>query len=133
VHKVVIDTNVIVSAALSPKGTPAKMLDHIAANRDTIQIFYCPDILVEYRDVLSREHLHISLEVQTSIINAIVDAGILIEPITSDISLIDEDDRYFFDTAKASGAILITGNMKHFPAETFVMSPLEFFTMISSE
>ena len=38
----------------------------------------------------------------------------------------DETDRIFYDTAKASGAILITGNLKHFPSEPFIMKSAEF-------
>jgi predicted nucleic acid-binding protein len=38
----------------------------------------------------------------------------------------DETDRKFYDTAKSSSATLITGNMKHYPAEPFIMTPADF-------
>jgi len=38
----------------------------------------------------------------------------------------DETDRVFYDTAKASGAILITGNIRHYPAMPFIMTPADF-------
>ena len=38
----------------------------------------------------------------------------------------DEDDRIFYDIAKASHAILLTGNIKHFPLEPFIVSPADF-------
>jgi len=50
-------------------------------------------------------------------------------PKASTISLIDEDDRIFYDTAKESGSILVTGNIKHFPNEAFVMTPAQFMNM----
>ena len=38
----------------------------------------------------------------------------------------DEDDRKFYDVAKSSGAFLITGNIKHFPSESFIVTPADF-------
>ena len=48
----------------------------------------------------------------------------------SDIPLIDEDDRIFLDTAKASGALLVTGNTKHYPHEPFITTPATFVKML---
>ena len=59
-RKVVIDTNVIISAALSPKGNPAKIIALIAGS-DDIQLYYSVDILAEYTEVLSRPYLKISV------------------------------------------------------------------------
>jgi hypothetical protein len=76
--------------------------------------------------VLSRPRLKIPVEIQERIINAIIKAGIFFEPITGAIPLPDETDRIFYDTAKEIGAILITGNIKHYPAEDFIMTPSQF-------
>jgi hypothetical protein len=38
----------------------------------------------------------------------------------------DETDRKFYDTAKAAGAMLITGNTKHYPDEPFILTPAAF-------
>ena len=54
----------------------------------------------------------------------------MIEPAASDIPMIDETDRIFYDTAKAAGATLITGNIKHYPAEPFIMLPADFIKNI---
>jgi hypothetical protein len=40
--------------------------------------------------------------------------------------MIHEDDRIFYDTAKHSGSILVTGNLKHYPKEAFILAPTEF-------
>jgi len=48
----------------------------------------------------------------------------------SNIPMPDESDRIFYDTAKQSGSILITGNTKHFPDEPFIMTPAEFMRMM---
>jgi len=52
----------------------------------------------------------------------------LIEPFVSTVFMTDETDRTFYDTAKASDSILITGNIKHYPTEPFIMTPTEFLT-----
>jgi len=43
----------------------------------------------------------------------------------------DEDDRIFYDTAKSANAVLVTGNKKHYPDESFIMTPAEFLEHIS--
>jgi predicted nucleic acid-binding protein len=48
------------------------------------------------------------------------------------IDLPDEKDRIFYDTAKQRNAILITGNIKHFPEEDFIMSPKDFLERYDS-
>jgi len=128
---IVIDTNILVSAALSPMGNPAKIADLISQEVN-IQVFYSSGILAEYKRVLSYERLNISVQVQTAIINTLKEFGILIEPTASVIPLPDEADRIFYDTAKASEAILITGNIKHYPVEPFIMTPADFLKKIGS-
>ena len=59
--------------------------------------------------------------------------GALIEPTISTIPLPDESDRIFYDTAKDSGAILVTGNIKHYRDESFIMTPADFMTLLDSE
>jgi putative PIN family toxin of toxin-antitoxin system len=122
---VVIDTNVLVSAALSPTGNPAKIIALISGKKE-IRVYYSMDILAEYKDVLSRPKLNISAETQIRILNAIIKTGIPIEPIAGTIPLVDEADRVFYDAAKESETILITGNAKHYPAEDFIMTPSRF-------
>ena len=41
---------------------------------------------------------------------------------------IDAADRVFYDVAKASEAELITGNIKHYPKEPFIISPAAFMS-----
>ena len=125
-ERTVIDTNVLVSAALSSKGNPAQIMNLISDRK--IQLFYCPAILDEYVRVLGYEKLNIMPQTQKSIINAIENLGILIEPTTSDIFFTDESDRVFYDAAQASGAFLITGNLKHYPADAFIITPADFLT-----
>ena len=123
--KVVIDTNIVISAAISPNGNCAKIIDAIAENKE-IQLYYNEKILFEYKEVLSRKHLRITDKIQKDIIESIKKAGIELGPNPSEILMPDESDRVFFDTALEADAFLITGNKKHYPAEYFVVLPAEF-------
>ena len=58
--RAVIDTNVIISAILSPYRNPAKILDMVFEDR--ILVFYSLNILNEYESVLSRPRLNIAME-----------------------------------------------------------------------
>jgi putative PIN family toxin of toxin-antitoxin system len=122
---VVLDTNVIISAALSPGKNASKIIDLIESD-EGIDAYYSLPIMDEYEEVLSRPHMKISDETRELIVNTIKKRGTLIHPAASTILLHDEDDRIFYDAAKASDAILITGNTKHFPSEPFIMNPSDF-------
>ena len=123
-QKIVIDTNIVISAALTPNGNAARIVKSIYEGK--VQAFYSPDIINEYKKVLSYERLNISHEKQKITIDAISNLFVQVTPATSCIHMLHEDDRVFYDTAKEAGAILITGNTKHFPAEQFIMSPTEY-------
>jgi len=48
----------------------------------------------------------------------------------STMEMPDESDRKFYDLHKAAGAILITGNIKHFPKEDSIMKPADFLSYL---
>ncbi len=119
-RKVVIDTNVIVSASLSPKGNPARIIALIAGS-DDIQLYYSVDILAEYTEVLSRPYLKISPERQNGIISVIRQLGILIEPTISSIPMPDESDRVFYD--RPSGRYLLPAIQSISPLNLLLLLP----------
>jgi hypothetical protein len=53
--------------------------------------------------------------------------------LASTFSMADETDRIFYDTAKKSNSILVTGNMKHFPIEPFIKNPHDFLGYYANE
>jgi len=122
--RVVIDTNVLVSSAISGGGNPERIMNGVSDKH--LQLCYSQEILDEYKRVLAYDKLKISVETQGKIVRAIEKTGLLIEPTTSDFPMADETDRVFYDTAKTSGATLVTGNVKHFPGESFIMTPSDF-------
>jgi len=123
-HKIVIDTNIVVSAALTPNGNAARIIKSIYEGE--AQAFCSTDIVNEYERVLSYKKLNISQRKQQETITAIKSLFVSVTSTTSNIQLPHEDDRVFYDTAKEAGAILITGNTSHFPTEPFIMSPAEY-------
>jgi len=121
---VVIDTNVLVSSAISPGGNPERIMNSVSDKQ--LQLCYSQEIIDEYKRVFAYDRLKISVETQGKIIKAIERAGLLVDPAASDFPMADETDRIFYDTAKASGATLVTGNARHFPGESFIMTPSDF-------
>ena len=50
--RVVLDTNILLSAMLSPRGAPARIID--AWKRNLFTLTLCPELLAELRDVSQR-------------------------------------------------------------------------------
>jgi len=129
---IVVDTNIIVSAILSPSGKPAQIIN-LVANSKRLKMFYSIDILSEYKRVLAYERLNIPKDTQSIVVKMITAFGILINPPISNIQMPDETDRTFYDTATVSSSILITGNIKHFLPESFIVTPAEFLEIFEAE
>jgi len=131
--RVVIDTNVLVSALWSDNNRLVRVLTLIIS--DSLTPCYNAEIMQEYQEVLARPHLafHFSEARVSEIINKIRFSGLCVAVKPSTIPLIDESDRYFYDVAKSCEAILITGNRKHYPDEPFIMTPSQFLDSISTE
>ena len=122
--KVVIDTNIIISAAISNRGKPAKIMNLVSDGK--IKLYYSPEILNEYAEILSREKFKFSVDLQKAVIEKIMEIGFLLEPAASNIQLADESDRKFYDAATKAKAYLITGNTKHYPQEAHIVTPAQF-------
>ncbi len=123
--KIVLDTNVLVSALINPKGMPAKILNMILNGK--LITLYDNRIMGEYRVVLSREKFNFPTEIIEPLLDFIKYEG---EFITSDplkTNFTDEDDKMFLEVAISGNAeYLITGNTKHFPAEKYIVTPKVF-------
>ena len=123
-NKVVLDTNVLVSSLLA-NGPPAAIVDLAAEGKLTL--FYNDLIISEYWYVLQRPKFSFFPFQISRLIDDIMRAGIAVEAYRpSIIPIPDEDDRIFYNIAKISGALLITGNIRHFPLDSFIVSPADF-------
>jgi len=128
--RVVLDTNILVSALLTREGNPAKIYRMFLTQ--ALTLVYCAEILDEYEDVIYRPRLKIPIADANIVMDAIRYYGEEIFIPVSRSSIIpmpDEDDRIFYDTAKTVGAYLITGNTKHYPSEPFILTPTEFLEL----
>ena len=126
-HRVVLDTNILVSALWSQEGNPAKIVELFI--KDKIIICYDYRILQKYKEILSLEKFAFKKAKVGSLINKIRNDGIAVIAASSDISFDDEDDKMFYEVAKECGAVLVTGYLKHFPREPFIMTSAEFLKM----
>jgi len=124
-HKrVVLDTNVLASALMTPSGNPAKVYKMFLA--EELTLVYSEEIIAEYEDVLHRPRLRIPSEDADRVLEAIYLCGDLVAPNPSTNYMPDEDDRIFYDAAKCTGAYLVTGNTRHYPNELFKLTPTQF-------
>ncbi len=111
----VLDTNVLVSALLSPFGTPARVLDLVLTGELTLA--FDDRILAEYRDVLGRERFGFDPDRVDDVLDYFQATGQHVTAPPLGVSLPDPDDLPFLEVAAATGATLITGNARHYPAE----------------
>jgi putative PIN family toxin of toxin-antitoxin system len=123
-RRVVIDTNVIVSALLNPDGAPARVLALFL--NDNVEACYDARILHEYREVLSRAKFPFESADVESLISSFETRGIVIAAESAEGTFTNESDRKFFEVAKTADAILITGNSKHYPSDPCVKAPADF-------
>jgi len=127
--KVVLDTNIIVSALLSPQGLPAKLLNLVFDKQLTI--VYDNNIFAEYSEVLNRDRFKLDKELVNLIIDFIAKEGDYVIPKLQNIQFADEDDKIFYEVYKGGDIdYLITGNKKHFPNEKGIVTVKEFFKRV---
>lgn len=122
---VVLDTNVLVSALLSPG---RKAYDIVQASiLGNFQIVFDSEILEEYERVLRYRKFGFSENDISDFLTPIKEYGIAVIPChVKGIVFPDESDRKFYEVAKASGSVLVTGNIRHFPSDPSVMSTSDF-------
>ena len=128
----VIYTNVIVSALLDHdrESNPSIILDDILSG--IITPLYNDEILSEYRDVLSRDKFSFLKSDIENTLNLFLEKGIKVDitvPVEDTFS--DLDDVVFYEVAMSmDGTYLVTGNIKHFPINSMVVTPAEMVEIL---
>lgn len=114
--RVVVDTNVLVSALLSPSGAPAKVLRHWEA--EAFESVVSEEILAEYARVLSYPRiagrLKLTSESADELVATLRRFAILVEPARSlHVIADDPDDDKLLACALAGGAEYIVSGDEH--------------------
>jgi putative PIN family toxin of toxin-antitoxin system len=126
--KIVVDTNVLVSALLSPFRAPARVLDLVLVGE--VQPVFDDRMMAEYREVLHRPKFAFDRRSVDDLLTYLELTGQPVLALPLPISLPDVNDVMFVEVAAATKALLITGNLRHFPPDQCVgvqiLSPGEF-------
>ena len=131
---VVIDTNVLVSALITrnENSPTVKILKYLSQNK--IVPVYSLDIIKEYYEVLRREKFKLSEEIVSALIKDIVSNGLGVKDIAEvEEKMPDPKDVVFYAvtlTTHDKNTFLVTGNIKHFPIRSFIVTPAELVDIL---
>jgi len=128
----VIDTNVVVSALLNRNSVPGTILEEALKGR-IIPILH-DDFLSEYGEVLRRPKFKFDRQDVEITLAGLIKRGIFTDMAALADVVPDPDDAVFYqvvmEARKTEDAYLITGNLKHFPVKTFVVTPKEMLEIM---
>ena len=134
--RVVVDTNVLISALLKPGSVPDRALEGLLGGAAVL--LYDARIEAEYREVTARRKFRaVPRERIAALLEAIAQRGECLQDVPAwDGPMSDEDDRMFVEVALAGRAdAVVTGNAKDFPTgEAFaIWSPAECLVPLGTE
>ena len=131
----VIDTNVIVSSFLKEGSIPDQIVS-LALNGPIIPLVN-DEIISEYTEVLTRNKFGLSESEVKVFLNEFIKRALFLDKTKTNEDFDDSDDIVFYEivlTARsASNAYLITGNKKHYPIKSFVVTPREMIEIIEKD
>ena len=131
--RLVIDTNVLISAAIKPAGLQRTVL--LLAITKPARLYVSRPIIEEYSEVLARPELKIRKGLRRQLLRLIKNHSYTVTP-TRRLEVADDpDDNMFLECADAARAdYLVTGNLKHFPRfwkKTKIITPREFIGLVA--
>jgi uncharacterized protein len=131
--RLVLDTNIIVSAALKPDGVQRTVL--LLAITKPAMLYVTDPILAEYRDVLARPKINIRKGLQQQMLQLLRRHARRVNPSRPMQVTADPEDNKFVECADAARAdYLVTGNARHFPKswkKTKVITSREFLGIVA--
>ena len=131
--RLVIDTNVVVSAALKPEGLQRTVL--LLAMTKPVRWYVSDPILSEYTTVLARPELKIRKTLRQQLLRLIKNHAHVVTPSRLVQVTPDPADNIFVECAdRARADYLITGNQRHFPKfwkNTKIITSCEFLSVIA--
>lgn len=114
--RVVLDTNVLISACWKAASNEARVLERVFAGR--LQACATQAVFDEYRRVIYRDKFARQRDCLLALLEQLAPKAHRVEPGARLALARDADDDRFLECAAAARAhFLVTGNLKHFPAE----------------
>jgi putative PIN family toxin of toxin-antitoxin system len=133
--RVVIDTNILVSALLQPEGLPAAVL--VLALSSEVQLCMSDAVFAEYDEVIRRPHFKRSPDVTEGTLQSIRKLGHWVKPGVRVEECSDPGDNVFLECAQTGEAdYVVTGNKRHFPdrwKKTKVIGARELFELLMQQ
>ena|SRR5271166_1835843 len=131
--RLVLDTNIVVSAALKPDGLQRTVL--LLSITKPARLYVSEAIVAEYREVLARPELKIHKGLRQQLLDLIKKQAQIVKPTRALQVAKDPDDDKFLECADAARAdYLVTGNQRHFPKfwkKTKVITSREFLSVVA--
>ena len=128
----ILDTNVLVSALLKNGSIPWQVMEE-AMRGDIIPVIN-DSILAEYENVLKRPKFKFDKRAVKIFLDEIKKRAVFAEPGLFEDVVLDEKDVIFYavlmEKRKEEETYLVTGNLKHFPMRTYVVSPREMMEIV---
>lgn len=134
----VIDTNVLVSALISPHPDSATVKVMRKVFEGAIIPVYSQKILAEYSGVLSRAKFRKYFNPRTAavLIQAITDNGTACSGIPTEEKTTDNADIEFYEVLmsarRTENVYLVTGNIRDFPAKSYIVTPAQLIAMLDT-
>ena len=130
----VLDTNVLVSALLKTGSVPGQVTAE-ALYGNIIPILN-DEIVAEYEDVFNRPKFHFDKKAVTVLLDELKKRAVYSDYGLIENEIPDPKDIVFYailmEKRKEEDAYLVTGNIKHFPMRTYIVTPREMLDIIRS-
>lgn len=130
----ILDTNVIVSAMLKNASTPGQVAAE-ALQGDIIPVLN-DEIIAEYEDVLNRPKFKFDKNAVRVFLDELKRRAIYVYCGLIEDAIPDPKDIVFYavlmEKRREGDAYLVTGNLKHFPIRTYIVTPREMLDILSA-
>ena len=131
--RVVLDTNIIVSALLQPLGPPADV--RLLALGNTVQVCVSGSVFAEYEEVIRRPRFRRTEETIISALEAIRAKAYWVRSVEPVRACSDADDDIFLECSQAGrAAYFVTWNVRDFSVRwlgTKVVTPRHFLEIVA--
>lgn len=128
----ILDTNVLVSAMLKTGSVPAQVVAE--AMTGSIIPVLSDGIIAEYEDVLNRSKFHFDKRAVRVFMDELKRRAIYTDAGPIDDVVLDPKDVVFYavlmEKRREDEAYLVTGNLKHYPVRTYIVTPREMLDIL---